>query len=69
MGWGAELLARLGEAAWYLLITGAQRRGSPGTPARGGGTRSAGYSRLPEEGGRSATWATALLTQASASWL
>lgn len=35
MGWGAERLARLGEAAWYLLITGAQRRGSPGTPARG----------------------------------
>lgn len=70
MSWGNERLARLGEAAWCLLLTEAQQRGSPGTPAREVvATGSTGHSRLLKEGECRATWVTALLIQGSASWL
>lgn len=62
MGWGNERLVRLGEAAWCLLLTGAQQRGSPGTPAREVvAIGSTGHSRLLKEGGCRATWVTACL--------
>lgn len=64
--WGRELLSRLARQPGYLLLTEAQQRGSPGMAAREVAAKERGHSRLPQEGGHTATWASALLVQGSA---